>query len=160
MKRQSHMASADPFVRPLAELTDDAFLQLDADTPYGEALERLRAAHAGSVIVTRSGKVAGVFTERDVLNKALLERTPAATPLSKLMTPDPAVLSLKATVREAVALMDARRIRNVPLVDEGGKPLALLTVGHVIRFLADAFPAEVVNLPPRPGQVTEEVEGA
>ena len=154
------MASADPFVRPLSELADDAFLQLDADTPYGEALKRLRAAHAGSLIVTRGGKAAGVFTERDVLNKTLLEATPAATPISKLMTADPAVLELKATVREAVALMDTRRIRNVPLVDEGGKPLGLLTVGRLIRFLADAFPAEVVNLPPRPGQITEEVEGA
>ena len=154
------MASADPFVRPLAELADDAFLQLDAATSYGEALERLRAAHAGSVIVTRGGKVAGVFTERDVLNKSLLEALPASTPLSKLMTPEPAFLSPKATVREAVALMDARRIRNIPLIDEGGKPLALLTVGRLIRFLADAFPAEVVNLPPRPAQVTEEVEGA
>ncbi|MBI5595109.1 MAG: CBS domain-containing protein [Elusimicrobia bacterium] len=154
------MASTDPFLRPLSELADEPWLSLDEATGYGAVLEKLREHHTGSLVVTRAGKVVGVFTERDVLNKCFLEGTRPGTPLRELMTPAPATLPLGATVKEAIALMNQRRIRNLPLVGESGTPRGLLTVGRLIRFLAFAFPSEVVNLPPRPGQVVEEVEGA
>lgn len=154
------MATTDPFLRPLSELADEAWLSLDEATGYGTVLEKLREARTGSLVVTRAGKVAGVFTERDILNKCLLEGTRPGTPLRELMTQTPATLTLGATVREAITLMNQRRIRNLPLVDADGAPKGLLTVGRLIRFLAFAFPSEVVNLPPRPGQVVEEVEGA
>ena len=154
------MATVDPFLRPLSELADDAFLSLDEAATYDEVLARLRDAHAGSLVALKAGKVSGVFTERDVLNKCVLEGTRGGTPLRELMTGAPAVLPLSATVADAVALMHGRRIRNIPLVDGAGAPKGLLTVGRIIRFLAYAFPAEVVNLPPRPGQVSDESEGA
>ena len=154
------MTTIDPFLRPLAELADDAFIAVEETASYGSVLASLRQAHAGSLIVTRGGAVAGIFTERDVLNKCLLEATRPETPVRELMTPAPATLPLTATVRDAIALMNARRVRNLPLVDGRGAPKGLLTVGRLIRFLAYAFPAEVVNLPPRPGQVAEEVDGA
>lgn len=154
------MANVNPFLRPISELSDDAFLSVDEAAPYGEVLARLRDAHAGSVVVTGSGKVTGVFTERDVLNRCVLEGVGAGTPVSTLMTQRPATLSADATVADALALMHGRRIRNIPVVDEAGAPKALLTVGRLIRFLAYAFSAEVLNLPPRPGQVTDESEGA
>lgn len=154
------MNTVDPFLRPLAELADDSFLAVDEATAYGTVLAALRQAHAGSLIVTRHGAVAGVFTERDVLNKCLLAETRPETPVRELMTPAPASLPLTATVREAIALMNTRHVRNLPLIDAAGAPKGLLTVGRLIRFLAYAFPAEVMNLPPRPGQVAEEVDGA
>ncbi|MDE2293341.1 MAG: CBS domain-containing protein [Elusimicrobia bacterium] len=156
----SEMTLVDPFLRPLSELSGDPWLALPEATPYSEAVERMRESRAGSLVVVKDGRPAGVFTERDVLNKCLLEGLAPATPLSSLMTPAPVTLPATATVREAIALMHAKRIRNIPLVDAAGAPKGLLTVGRLIRFLAYAFPAEVVNLPPRPGQVTEEVEGA
>ncbi|TBR19773.1 CBS domain-containing protein [bacterium] len=154
------MAPVNPFRRPLAELADDDFLAVDEKTPYDEVLGRMRGSHAGSLVVTKGGKVTGVFTERDVLNRCALESVGGGTPVGTLMTPKPATLALTATVAEALTLMHGRRVRNIPLVDEKGAPKGLLTVGRLIRFLAYAFPAEVVNLPPRPGQVSDETEGA
>lgn len=154
------MATVNPFLRPLAELADDGFIAVDERVSYDEVLGRLRDVHAGSLIVTKGGKVSGVFTERDVLNRCALENVGGSTPVGTLMTPRPATLPLTATVTEALALMHGRRVRNIPLVDEAGTPKGLLTVGRLIRFLAYAFPAEVVNLPPRPGQVGDETEGA
>ncbi|MBI3297745.1 MAG: CBS domain-containing protein [Elusimicrobia bacterium] len=154
------MPTVDPFSRPLTDLADDAFLVMEESTGYGAVLEALRTARAGSMILTKDGAVAGVFTERDILNKCLLEGTRPETPVRELMSPRPSTLPLTATVREAIALMDSKHVRNLPLVDGAGAPKGLLTVGRLIRFLAYAFPAEVVNLPPRPGQVAEEADGA
>ena len=154
------MATVNPFLRPLSELAEDDYLGIDEAASYDEVLSRLRDAHAGSAVITKGGKVTGVFTERDVLNRCVLERVGGGTPVGTLMTPRPATLGLTATVADALSLMHGRRIRNIPLVDESGAPKGLLTVGRLIRFLAYAFPAEVVNLPPRPGQVTDESEGA
>lgn len=154
------MAPVNPFLRPLAELADDQFLGVDEAAPYGEVLGRLRDARSGSAVVTRNGKVTGIFTERDVLNRCVLEGVGGGTPVGTLMTPNPATLAPTATVADALSLMHGRRVRNIPLVDGSGAPKGLLTVGRLIRFLAYAFPAEVVNLPPRPGQVTDDSEGA
>lgn len=154
------MTTLDPFRRPLAELADDAYIAVDERASYEEVLARLRDAHAGSLVVTKAGRVCGVFTERDVLNRCALEGVGPGTPVGTLMTAQPATLGVSATVAEALALMHGRRIRNIPLVDAAGAPQGLLTVGRLIRFLAYAFPAEVVNLPPRPGQVSDETEGA
>lgn len=154
------MATVNPFLRPLSELADDAYLGVDESAPYDEVLGRLRDAHAGSVVVTRGGKVSGIFTERDVLNRCILEGVGPGTPVGALMTASPSTLPLTATVADALGLMHGRRVRNIPLVDASGAPKGLLTVGRLIRFLAYAFPAEVLNLPPRPGQVSDETEGA
>ena len=154
------MATVNPFLRPVSELADDGFLGMDEASSYEEVLGRLRDAHAGSVVVTKGGKVSGIFTERDVLNRCVLEGVGPGTPVGTLMTAGPATLPCTATVADALALMHGRRVRNIPLVDASGAPKGLLTVGRLIRFLAYAFPAEVMNLPPRPGQVSDETEGA
>ncbi|TPW21652.1 MAG: hypothetical protein FD126_464 [Elusimicrobia bacterium] len=154
------MATVNPFLRPLSELADDGYLGVDETASYDEVLGRLRDVHAGSVVVTKGGKVSGIFTERDVLNRCVLEDVGPGTPVGTLMTKAPATLTVDATVADALALMHGRRVRNIPLVDASGAPKGLLTVGRLIRFLAYAFPAEVLNLPPRPGQVSDETEGA
>jgi CBS domain-containing protein len=120
----------------------------------------MRKAMRGSVIVCRKGKLVGIFTERDVLNRCLLENTPASTPINRLMTPNPVTVDGKTTLGHAIELMHEKAIRNLPWIDPAGRPKGMLTVGRVIRYLADHYPAEVVNLPPLLHQTTQESEGA
>lgn len=135
-------------------------LLVDEDASYGQVIEIMRKANRGAVMVCSKGKLAGVFTERDVLNRCILENIPPSTPLHRLMTPNPVTVSESTTLGEAVELMHNKGIRNLPLVDAKGMPRGLLTVGRVIRYLADKYPAEVVNLPPMLHQRTYESEGA
>lgn len=135
-------------------------LVVEETTTYGDVLKRMRTADRGSVIVCKHGAVSGIFTERDVLNKHALENVKEATPIRELMTPKPVTITGETTVGEAVELMHSKNFRNLPLVDGKGRPQGLLTVGRIIRYLADHFPAEVVNLPPKLNQVTSEPEGA
>lgn len=133
---------------------------VEETSPYGEVLERMRTLDRGSVIVTKSGKVTGIFTERDYLYKHCLEDTDLKTPICKLMSTRPIAVSPETTLGEAVEIMHEKKFRNLPIVDASGRPKGLLTVGRVIRYLADHFPAEVVNLPPTLHQVSQDPEGA
>lgn len=152
--------SFNPFVENLSQLKQTDPIRMEESASYGEALALMRERKAGAVAVCRDEKVIGVFTERDVLNRCLLEKTPAKTPIKTLMTKTPSVIAASASVGEAIALMHKKKIRNLPMVDQDGRCVGLLTVGRLIRYLASQFPAVVVNLPPKPHQVTHEVEGA
>lgn len=153
-------APVDPFIEKLSALKQTDPLSAEETSTYAEVLEILRARKMGGIILRRGEQITGIFTERDVVNKCLLEDIDPDTPVRELMTRSPVTLGTGATVGEAIALMHQRHIRNLPLVDEKGQLVGLLTVGRLIRYLASAFPAEVMNLPPKPSQVTEDVEGA
>lgn len=150
----------DPFIEKVGNLNEIRHIAAEESTPYGQIIELLHQKRLPSVTLTSGDAVTGIFTERDILNKCLLENIDDKTPISELMTRNPMTIQTSSTIGCAIEIMHDRRIRNLPLLDESGKLVGLLTVGRLIRFLANHHPAEVVNLPPRPSQVTEQVEGA
>jgi CBS domain-containing protein len=126
-----------------------------------EAAQRmLQARQAAVLVVDAGGKLTGIFTERDLLTRVVGRGLdPKSTTLAAVMTPNPEVLSPRDRVAYAVHCMRVAGYRTVPLVDADGRPVGIVTVSDVIRWLADLFPATVLNLPPggdtlkRPGQV-------
>jgi CBS domain-containing protein len=77
------------------------------------------------------------------------------------MTVDPTTLPVEdATVGDAMALMDSGRYRTVPLVDGDGRLAGIVHQREVIEYVAESFPQEILNLPPRPHQQMEAPEGA
>ena len=120
----------------------------------------LRARQAAVLVVDEKGRLTGIFTERDLLTRVIGRGIdPKVTTLSAVMTPNPEVLSLRDRVAYAVHCMSVAGYRTVPLVDADGKPVGIVTVSDVIRWLATLFPTTVLNLPPggdtlkHPGQV-------
>ena len=95
------------------------------------------------------GKLAGIFTERDLLTRVVGRGLdPKGTALSDVMTPNPEVLSLRDRVAYAVHCMSVAGFRTVPLVDTDRRPIGIVTVSDVIHWLAQLFPEAVLNLPP------------
>ena len=76
------------------------------------------------------------------------------------MTADARRLTLESTVRDAMELLATGRYRNVPLVDADGAIVGIVRPTDLLRYLAEAFPEELLNLPPRPHQRMKEPEGA
>jgi CBS domain-containing protein len=68
-------------------------------------------------------------------------------------------LHLEETVRDAIALMQTGRYRNVPLLDEEDHLVGVIRPTDILKYLAEAFPEELLNLPPRPHQKMEKPEG-
>jgi CBS domain-containing protein len=115
-----------------------------------EAIERMLARRqAGVLVVDGDGRLTGIFTERDVLTRVAGQgRDPRQTELDAVMTREPEALGPGDRVAYAVHSMSVAGYRTVPLVDAQRRPLGVVTVSDVIRWLADLFPEAVLNLPP------------
>jgi CBS-domain-containing membrane protein len=82
-----------------------------------------------------------------------------AQPVERLMTTHPKTLDLDDTIRDAIILMQTGRYRNVPVVDESGHLIAVVRQSDIIKYLAESFPEELLNLPPRLHQRMKAPEG-
>ena len=124
---------------------------LPAATCVHEAVDRMLAARqAGVLIVDGHGRLLGIFTERDVLTRVVGQgRDPRATALAEVMTREPEALTLGDRVCVAVNRMSVVGYRTIPLVDATHRPIGIVTVHDVIKWLAHLFPEAVLNMGPR-----------
>ena len=101
------------------------------------------------VLVMRGDELAGIFTSRDFLNRvAAVRADPAALLLGDVMTPTPRTLRPRDPVAFAINWMAVEGFRNVPIVDDAGAVLGVLTVWDVMRHLEAIF--EEIDATPRP----------
>jgi CBS domain-containing protein len=109
-------------------------LKIDADASILEAVEQMVEANVGSLLVTESGEVTGIVTERDYLRRVVVEgRTDRETPVREIMSSPLIVVTPQTSVDECMALMTNRRIRHLPVVD-AGKVAGIVSIGDVVKF--------------------------
>ena len=75
------------------------------------------------------------------------------------MTTDPRTLRQDQSVGDALELMQSGRYRNVPVVDDDRHLVGVVRQVDLLKYLAESFPEELLNLPPRPHQRMEQAEG-
>ncbi len=133
---------------------------LSAHSTVHEAVERMLAERqAGVLVVDAAGRLAGIFTERDVLTRVVgKDRDSRRTRLADVMTASPEALTSRDRVAYAIHCMSVAGYRTVPLVDDERRPVGIVTATDVIRWLAGLFPEAILNLPPgdahkRPGDI-------
>ena len=114
-----------------------------------------RDAH-DCVLIMDGDRICGIFTSRDFLNRVAAQRGDArAIALGDVMTPAPRTLRPRDPVAFAINWMAVEGFRNVPIVDDAGRVLGVLTVWDVMRHLGDLF-AEIESAP-RPPRMQDEV---
>jgi CBS domain-containing protein len=134
--------------------------QVSPHQTVGEAVETMRREHVGCLLVCTGQQLVGIFTERDLMRRVLAVGKPLTVPVSECMTPDPVAVHPKDPISAAVRRMEQGGYRHLPVVDERGRPLGVLSVKRIVHYLVEHFPATVYNLPPDPGVVPQEREGA
>lgn len=125
-----------------------------------DAVEAMKSKHLGCALICDQGKLVGLFTERDLLNKVIGEQVGYGNAVEQVMTPDPASLSLDDSVIEAMRLMEKGDFRNIPLLDNQGQAAGVVTVRDLVSYFAEHFPKEALNLPPDTAQTMRHAEGA
>lgn len=97
-----------------------------------DASRLMNQAGIGGVVVVESEKVVGVFTERDVLRRVVSDqRDPTKTPVSDVMTRDVVTVRPDTTLAGCSSLITAKRIRHIPVVDDGGM-CGIITSGDIL----------------------------
>ena len=132
---------------------------IDATAMAAGAVAAMREWSVGCLLVTEFGRVVGIFTERDLLTRLLAPGRPLATPMRLCMTANPVTVEPKDSVRTAVRRMQKGGYRHLPVVDEAGRPVGMLSARRVVHYLVEHFPALVFNLPPDPDRYPETPEG-
>lgn len=135
-------------------------LQVQPTQTVAEAVQLMRREHVGCLLVCANERLVGVFTERDLMRRVLASGRSLSEPVASHMTPDPVTVNPKEPIGAAVRLMEEGGYRHLPVVDEAGRPVGVLSVKRIIHYLVEHFPGTVYNLPPDPGAVQQEREGA
>jgi CBS domain-containing protein len=135
----------------VATLSPAEPLCLLATATVHEAVQAMLARRqAGVLIIDGEGRLAGIFTERDVLTRVVGRALdPRGTLLREVMTSSPEALTTEDRVAYAVYCMSVAGYGSAPLVDAEGRPVGVVTASDVLRWLADLFPETVLNM--RPG---------
>ena len=90
----------------------------------------------------------GTFTERDVLCRIIAQSlNPHDLELGEVATKDPEVLPEQASIAWVLNRMAVGGFCHLPIVRSDGSPATVVAVRDVVGFLADFFPAEILNLP-------------
>lgn len=136
------------------------FISVEIGTSVKTTVEKMKAENHHCAIITDGGSLAGIFTDRDILMKIVGYPETWNRPIDDFMTPSPVTVNAKDAVDTALALMDDKHFRNVPVVDDKGAVVGNLTHYDLIKYLAGRFPESVYNLPPHPDRATRKRDGA
>lgn len=161
MKRETRMSlKTKALTETLDRVPHVEALTVDLDILVGAALGLMRLKNVSCLVISQDKKPVGIFTERDFLTKVFGEPLALNRPISDFMTAHPRSLLLSQSVGDAVELMNGLSLRHIPVLDEKGILIFVITVDGVMRYLADHFPAAVMNRPPELRKIASETDGA
>ncbi|MBZ5548119.1 MAG: CBS domain-containing protein [Acidobacteriia bacterium] len=119
----------------LLEMCDTEAAVVRVETTAEQAIRTMLDRHVGAVaVLDEEQRVAGIFTERDVLRRlSLSQRDPGNTPVREVMTTPVEMATRATTPSEAVATMLERHYRHLPIVDDDGRLLGMLSIRNVLE---------------------------
>jgi CBS domain-containing protein len=129
----------------LLELCDAEVPWVAAGASVADAIRVMSSLHVGAVAVADAEqRVAGIFTERDVLKKvALGGQDPEKTAIRAVMTTPVELATTHTTPGEALATMLERHYRHLPIVDDEGRLLGMLSIRHLLQWRVDDLAREL-----------------
>jgi signal-transduction protein with cAMP-binding, CBS, and nucleotidyltransferase domain len=109
-------------------------LTIASDASVVDMVKQMVDANVGSLLVTVDARIEGIVTERDYLRRVTLEgRTDKDTPVSEIMTSPLIVVTPDTPVDECMAIMTDRRIRHMPVVEDG-EVMGMVSIGDLVKF--------------------------
>ncbi len=126
----------------LIENRSPTIVSCDCAMSVGHAVGLLAERRIGALPVLSGGKVAGIFSERDVLYRlhaqgaAVLEQ-----PVGEVMTAPPVSVTPETEILSALALMTRRRIRHLPVM-QGETMVGFVSIGDLVKYRIDRIEAE------------------
>ena len=104
-----------------------------------DAVNEMVQHRIGCLLVEHDGKIIGIFTERDVLNRVLPHRAALEGPVSECMTASPETISLTDSIAYAMHAMSVGGYRHLPIAGAGGEAAGIISARDLLRFLSIRF---------------------
>lgn len=148
------------FRQPIKRLKVLKPVVMSPEQTIAEVLDVMKRKRFGCVVVAEKEKLVGILTERDILLKVAGISGAEKKKVREIMTPDPQVFEPDDSIAFVLNAMHVGGYRHIPVVDEKGAPLAVISIKDIVGFVLDHFAEDVLNLPPKPMRTTDQREGA
>ena len=121
--------------------------QMPPETPVIEAVRTMTTRRVGALAVTSGGRVVGIFTERDLMQRVVAEgRDPAKTLLRDVMTSPVHTIPASVTVAGAASLMRTHHIRHLAVLDGRGEFIGMVGLRYLLYDLLGVLENKVEDL--------------
>ncbi len=134
-------------IATLLEQKGGAVHTVQSTVTVAEAVQEMNRHKVGSVLVMSGQRLAGIFTERDALVRVVgAEIDPRLTPITKVMTANVLTVPPTTTVQQVMDIFAEKRCRHLPVTEQDGRLLGLISIGDVSRWVANMHRAEAESL--------------
>jgi CBS domain-containing protein len=125
----------------ILEMCDWETATVPVDATAEQAIRLMLDRNVGAVaVIDENHRVAGIFTERDVLHRLSLgEHDPRTTSVREVMTAPVEMATRATTAGEALATMVERHYRHLPIVDDDGQLLGMLSIRNLLQVQIDTL---------------------
>ncbi|MDB5697505.1 MAG: hypothetical protein JWN69_309 [Alphaproteobacteria bacterium] len=121
-------------------------VSVEGDSSVGDAINLLAEKRIGALPVVDQGAVLGVFSERDVIYCLRSDGpTMLGWAVSRVMTAPAITVTVDVSVLSAMSQMTRRRIRHLPVVDDG-RLIGIVSIGDLVKFRIDRIEEEAEAL--------------
>jgi CBS domain-containing protein len=118
----------------LLEQKGNAVYTVRPDTTVIKAVDEMCRAKIGSLVVVEEGKPVGIFTERDLMTRVVLEeRDPATTTVGEVMSVNVLRVARGTEPQVAMGMMTEWRVRHLPVLD-GERLVGVISIGDLVRW--------------------------
>ncbi|WP_290890447.1 CBS domain-containing protein [Arenimonas sp.] len=133
-------------VNQILENKGSAVIAVPREAPVLEVIRLMAENHIGSVLVMQGDELVGIATERDYARKVILQgRSSADTPVGSIMS-SPVVSVLPTdTAQTCMQIMTARKIRHLPVLDEG-RVVGMVSIGDLVKAVIEDQQQEIAQL--------------
>ncbi len=122
-------------VKDVLESKGFDFSAIAPDASVLEATRRMADQGIGSLLVMKSDKLVGLLSERDIVYTLVHQGKPAEkTPVAEIMSTQVLCVTSQQTVEECMALMTEKRVRHLPVVEEGGI-IGVISIGDAVKAI-------------------------
>jgi CBS domain-containing protein len=121
-------------------------ISVTADVSVLDAIKLMAEKTIGSLLIMQGDELQGIMTERDYARKVIIKgRSSESTEVGEIMTTDICSASSQQTVTDCMALMTKRKIRHLPVIDDG-TVVGMLSIGDLVQAIISDQQEEIQQL--------------
>ncbi|HZS51472.1 MAG TPA: CBS domain-containing protein [Bryobacterales bacterium] len=111
-----------------------------------EVATKMADLHVGAILVLKDGELCGIFSERDLLNRVLVEgRDPRLVRVAEVMTPSPTTVDESATADEAMEVMHRHNCRHLPVL-RNGRVIQMISMRDLMYYDLERKAEEIQHM--------------
>ena len=112
-----------------------------------DAIEQMAQRNVGALPVMEGAKLVGIVSERDYTRKVILQgKSSKDTEVHTIMTRSPVTIAGSESVARSLQVMSEQRVRHLPVVDDEGKVVGMVTIGDLVKWVISAQGAIISQL--------------